>query len=352
MKRLDLINSIQRVSNAIIESNINDVINSRSEKMDLSTVLTSLQTYSISYNLFDEDDKLVLEAFGLTGLNNPKTWTTLINKSEAQGVSNVRFNRGIRFLLDYMPKVVELLKQGHINYVTDEATTQVKKAGGVDVGLLSIILPELRDQISKPERLVDILESINGFYSSIEAMLKVGTGELTVAAIDSGSDKTFDFLGNARVIEMLKDVLFGIWDRIVYYRERKAKENLELISQSLPIIEKVNEMVKSNAIDPEDGERLKRQLTKATEKFLKAGALIPEFETQAYHEPRLLVTAEPKLLGYDSSKSEPERASKASKRNTTYDEVYDTEDAGSDDNLSAEEQKILNDLQMKRRGTK
>ena len=59
-----------------------------------------------------------------------------------------------------------------------------------------------------------------------------------VIACDSGSDKSFDFLGVATVIECVKELILSLWNRVIYFSEYRMSERIKLVAEALPVIEK------------------------------------------------------------------------------------------------------------------
>ena len=161
--------------------------------------------------------------------------------------------------------------------------------------ILSVILIEGRD-LSRPARLVNVLESIELLFQSCAVLTETPSESVTVIACDSGSDKSFDFLGAAKVMEALKEVILSLWDRIVFYRELQIAERLELVAQSLPIMEKIGILEQEKRLGREQAELLRRDVLSGVTKFVESGATIPELEERAHFSPRLLLSPVQKLL--------------------------------------------------------
>ncbi|MHC4331729.1 MAG: hypothetical protein ACYSWW_26805, partial [Planctomycetota bacterium] len=100
----------------------------------------------------------------------------------------------IRFAQDHLPKVVSLLAR------QSDRISQPKKKGAEakENGLSQLSVTVIEEvQHSSPERLVLALQSINGLYRACAQLMGESEGDLCVVACDSGSDKSFDFLGVA-----------------------------------------------------------------------------------------------------------------------------------------------------------
>ena len=154
---------------------------------------------------------------------------------------------------------------------------------------------EKRD-LSRPARLVNVLESIELLFQSCAIIIERPTEVVTVVACDSGSDKSFDFLGAARVMELVKDIILSMWDRIIFYRELKVAERIELIGKSLPVMDMIGVLQQEQKLGPEQAELLRRNILSGVTKFIESGATIPELEQRSHFSPGQIMSPVQKLL--------------------------------------------------------
>ena len=140
-------------------------------------------------------------------------------------------------------------------------------------------------------------------YQGFAQMFDESPDSLTVLSCDSGSDKSFDFLGVAKVMEQIRELIIALWDRVVFFKEKRLEAQMDVIIKGLPVLAKVTEMQSTGKLGPEQAEIIRRFIEGGTAKFLHAGAIIPEIREHAYHEPRALMAPEKKLL---MPPSEPE----------------------------------------------
>jgi hypothetical protein len=343
MRRIDLINAVVKVQQAFIESKIQSFLfmSTRREHAP-EEVISAFQTYSRFYDSFGATEKRVLEIFGLRGLEAPKTLAMILSSDKIDNNESLRLLfRGVAYFVEFFPNVVALLKQDNVSY-----EKETSKMSGVILpdesrGMLTVILPENHREISSPERLIKAMESIQLFYKVIAQMEDLNANELSVAAIDSGSDKSFDFLGAAQVMTSLKELVIELWDRIVFYRERKLHEKLELVAKSLPILERINAMEQESKMGKEQCEILRREIIDGAKKFISSGAVIPEFSDENYHNPRELMAPEAKLL-VESNSNLTEKASALENA-----QLFD--DSELDDGLSEDERETLKALNAKKK---
>lgn len=298
MRRTDLINSIQKIGFVLKQSNVQEALfSSQRQKGDIEGLLSIFQNYTNLSKTFTADERKILKIFELDSLDNPKLWTRIFSASEAEARDSfTKMRMGIRYFMEFLPSILELLKQDHINYFTSDRYEVKKEASLEDKSLLTVILPEQDNEISNPERLIKILDCINQLYDAFSIIENAEANDLSVAAIDSGSDKSFDFLGAAKLMESIKELIISLWDRVVFFREKKLSDRLDLIAKSLPVIEKINSMQEAGKMSPEQAEILRRNITNAVNNFIVTGAVIPELSNYSNFNPRQLMKPEPKLL--------------------------------------------------------
>ena len=249
------------------------------------------QKYSILSSSYGEVERSVLNVMNLRELSDSSYWVGLLD-IDSNDVYKAHSN--VRFAIDQLPKVLALLSQDYVEEMKEGGSAIPSELKGKMV--LSVVLVEDRGQFSSPARLIYALESMTKLYSVVAHLEGVGESDLAILAIDSGSDKSFDFLGLAKVMEEVKSILLGIWDRRVFHRHMHVSQCMDLIAKSLPIIERIEELKVSGALGVEQAEILKRKTLEGATQFLEAGAFIGEMGEPEAHSPRQLMRPEPKLL--------------------------------------------------------
>lgn len=341
MRRIDMINSVMNIQKAFEDSKVLDFVyaNTGPEKIEPAAVMEAYQKYIKYYDKFGETEKKILDVFGMNGFESTSVWARIISGKMNDNIDLIRpFVRGGRYIEDYLIKIVELLKQDNLEYSHNKFDSTTVNTNIESKEIITVILPEASNTASHPERLIKILQSIDQFYKSMAIILENDQYDLSVVAIDSGSDKSFDFLGAAKVVSAVKELIIELWDRVVFYKEKKLHERIELISQSLPIIEKIKAMEESGALGKEQGELLRRDILSGTKNFLNAGAILPEFSYHANYEPRKLMTPEAKLL------SMPENIAESHQN----EQLLESEDKIENEELSMEEEEVLKKLLEKK----
>jgi len=257
--------------------------------------IEALRKWSRAYDSFNEAGRALVETLGLHFLNGDDFWRIALDPS-AGGIAP-RVYLEVSFFVGKVPDVIELLKQEADAYTGVTAGAE-PPAGQV----LSVLL--LEDKVhSSPARIEALMGGVQTLYESCAEIYQLSGSGLSVISCDAGSDKSFDFLGAAKVFEQVRKVILDLWDRVVFYREKKLAARLELLAQGLPIIEHISDLEKQEKLGHEQAEKLRRGVLRGVQKFMEAGAVIPEMEKTSVFPPRQLMAPEPKLLVEDTQLS-------------------------------------------------
>lgn len=303
MRRIEVINAAEEVRQALEESGILAAVENGFERArtrvekdrpeHIQSLFEALKQYTIRAQSFSSAGIKVAQILGLNELEESALWSK-ISEPEEGGRILYRLQRAIGFATEYLPKIVDLVRQEPLEAIAKAADDESSKYAGMD--LISVIVLEEEERFSSPERLVTVLESIQMLYEASATMMGVPPAALSVVACDSGGDKSFDFLGLAKVVECVKEIILSLWDRVVFFREHQLLQRIELVAESLPVIQRIAELEQKKALGPEQAEKLKRNIIQGVQKFIECGAVIPEMQERAYYDPRLLMAPEPKLL--------------------------------------------------------
>jgi hypothetical protein len=270
-------------------------------------VLETFKRYLLAAQQYNAAAKYAAAVFGLTALEEAGFWSHA-SSEPSEVVHNVFSNA--RFAAEYLPKLDKLIQSESYD-ITKNLPKDPKGKGKEDLELLTLLLPEDAHQYSKPQRISEALMGITHLYEAVAVMDSVAENTLIVLACDSGSDKSFDLLGAAKVITGVKELILSVWDRIVFYREAQIAQRLELVTASLPILEKLSHLQNNNAIAPEQAELLRRKVLDGVGQLIASGATIPEMGGRSHVDPRQLMAPEPKLL--TSGAGDPPSTAEASR---------------------------------------
>lgn len=311
MLRREIRDGIQNVLQAIDASGIPLILQAhltREKRADAEACLGSFAKYMRAIEGFGPVERKILEVLDLEILHDLKLWEILLQENERGPELHSVFS-SVRFAVEHLPKIATLYAREDDRVLSKEEKKHSTRS------IITAVVMEDRAS-SSPERLVLVLESISGLYDACADIHNEKGGDLAVISCDAGSDKSFDFLGLAKIVDCVKQVILSFWDKVVYFREDKTGKQLELIANSLPILDQIAGLKQAGKLEPEKAELLKRQVVESITKFARAGVTIPEVEQFTVYNPRQLMQPERKLLraGGQVESAEKERGGKAKTR--------------------------------------
>ncbi|MBC8154677.1 MAG: hypothetical protein H7Z72_17405, partial [Bacteroidetes bacterium] len=229
MRRIDITNSVLKVKNAISDSKIDIVIKNiarQNDSMPAEDIIESMEKYSYYYRNFSDNDKKLIEILGLQGMESPKLWATILTsqyaKERRMDETIIQYYGPLNFIDKYLDQILHLFKQDNVTYTQRSNQTVVDSASPNQGETLTVVLPEKDSDVSSsPERLIKALNSINSLYKVLSEIMGHQGDDISVLAIDSGSDKSFDFLGAAKVMTALKELIIDLWDSVVFFGGKK-----------------------------------------------------------------------------------------------------------------------------------
>ena len=108
-------------------------------------------------------------------------------------------NDALRIASFALPKLVPLIRQEAYSLISESGESIASPYK--DRSTLSVTIIEENHRFSSPARLIKVLDSISKLYEACAILTEQSPEGLSVIACDSGSDKSFDFLGLAKVME-------------------------------------------------------------------------------------------------------------------------------------------------------
>lgn len=257
-----------------------------------SIPLSTFKKYMLATHYYSEAELEVCRIAGISILQDIHFWESMSTPSSPSEIFEVQ--QSVLFATRQLPKLLSLIQQDYVQSIKDQKKELPEELKGKT--LLSILIVEEKEHFSSPIRLTRALESITNLYSVFACLEGESENDLIVLACDSGSDKSFDFLGLAKLTEQVKETIIAIYDRRVFHRQRHVSESLMVIAESLPVLERIEQLKENGSLEPEQAELLKRKTIAGATQFIEAGAIIPELDSVSTHNPKQLMKPEPKLL--------------------------------------------------------
>jgi hypothetical protein len=307
MLRTEIMQGLAHLLAAVEDSNALDVVERvyreltrQSGEVKLTEVLESYQKFLLAYSRFSAPERQLMKTLDIHEFAEAEWWSVVIGAASGAGkTQDAATTIGhplyrLRFASEYLPHVIALLKRD-----TDPDTATLKTslyAGGERPGHLLLILPEDGGKFSSPARIAAAIESIAILYEAFAELNVQSTTDLVVKSCDSGLDKVFEFQGLVPLIEKVKELLLDLWDNVIYYREKKFSERLELTAKHLPVLADIAALEEKNQLQKERAELLRRKFTSGANKFFETGSSIPEMAQHATQSPRALLSPKETLL--------------------------------------------------------
>lgn len=294
MRRVEIQAAVAEVLNLLKQTGLAEPLQeqarAKAERFD-PELLGRLKDFAIGASRLSQPARAILEIMDLRPLEDAQLWAQLMT---GESPMLWHMSQNIVFAQNHLPKMLSLLVQRGVDaYVKSVEKGRTSKEG---FEVLSVLVLEEESQFSRPQRLIEVLQAGELLYENCALLLGESPDRLTVLTCDSGSDKSFDLLGIAKVIQQVKEVIIALWDKVVFFKEKKFAAEVDAITHGLGVIAKVNEMESTGKLDPAQAELIRRGLANGCQKFLSAGAIIPEIRDHSHHNPRVLMAPEQKLL--------------------------------------------------------
>lgn len=283
MRREELLHAVEDVRMALLESKLGDALtrlllagaDDAVYRSRIPEALEGLKRYTLSAQRYGAASRGLTRILALDELESTGMWLELLSPGTAPERLRELYQK-IRLVEEVLPSVVGLLQPESLRELLERTDDSQPVLRGKS--LLSVVVVEQERHFSTPRRMVDVLEAVSRLYSSCAELEGVSAETLSVAAMDSGQDKSFDFVGVGRVVEMVREIILSLWERVVLYRELPPAARLQELAARLPIVERIGELGEKGKIEARVAELLRDQITEAACRFVRAGAIIPEIE--------------------------------------------------------------------------
>jgi len=300
VRREVIVRAVKRVLDDLTSNGVDEMVEQAIEKMHKRPEKTEVplislgvfQKYSVATAGYGESERAIARILGFEPLFRAETWEDLSRTPDPGPWFQIANH--LRFAKTNLPKILDLFVQetaASLRERTDKLPRELRGKAAI-----TFILPEEEHEYSSPARLIAALEAVADLYSVFSTLEEQSESGLIVLACDSGSDKSFDFLGIAKLMEEIRKLVIAIWDRRVFYRHMHASQCIGMIAESLPVIERIEGLKQSGALQPEEAELLKRKALKGATQFLESGIYIDDMASEGRPSPRQLMRPEPKLL--------------------------------------------------------
>lgn len=298
MRRDVLLNSLEKILGDLQDSGVVGMLTStlsamrdrgQSDKNINHLNFGAISNYLIRVHNYDDTDRYILKVLHLDSLSDPQVWQQQINEMDPAFLfSNNQF---IRNAIEVIPQIVTLLAR---DYLGQDASIH---GHSIDEGMAvqKVILSDEGEALSSPQRVIELLNSISALYNVIAEVEQMPKDSLAIIGLDSGSEKSFDFLGIAKVMSELREILQWAYNTIAFHKQNVTVRNLQIAGETLNVVQKIGKLESTKALSSEEAQRLKHGLFAGLERFSSTGAYTPEM-SEFGTAPALAMRPQPRLL--------------------------------------------------------
>ena len=220
MRRVEIIDACHNVLRAIELANLEDVLQTairyqqgeKQDTVDSSALLVkAFKEYTILSSKYGPLEDEIVAKLGISELATDAFWSVLLSPARQQAqlhesVFGVYSN--LRTAKSFLPKFVTLIETDALRSSDALASEEQADKAGKRTLLSVIILEKEKEEISNADRLISVLQSIKILYEVAAKLEGVSESDLGVIGCDSGSDKSFDFIGSEIAIQHVKKSYF------------------------------------------------------------------------------------------------------------------------------------------------
>lgn len=183
----------------------------------------------------------------------------------------------LRYISPTVSTIIEMLEQ--------EGTNRSEK-GAKQPEVLNVRLIEDKGESTSAKRVIFLVESIEKMYDAFARLDGTSDQALQILALDSGSDKSFDFTGASSIINSTKGFLLSFYDVYAFHRKTKSLNFIEVASASLDVFERVDAKEKDGVLSAQEAQIIRSSLTNGLSGFISVGAITPEIENSETESPQ------------------------------------------------------------------
>lgn len=253
--------------------------------------LAIISEYYRRVSSYPEHAKEILKILGLESAADPLFWQAQIGESDPNQIFSLKSS--FRSAETFLPRVLEMLERDYGD-VVDSNESMRSKIDGLEIQ--TVVLSDEGDSLSSPSRLIDLLTAVREIYAAVAEIEGLPTDGIAVVGLDSGSEKSFDFLGVARIISEVRLLLQFLYTAVSMHKQTVTLKNLAVVAETMPLIHRLDKLKHDNIVDEESASRIRHNLLANLEKFSSVGAYTPEMKKVLSTTPSLVMRPLPRLL--------------------------------------------------------
>jgi hypothetical protein len=276
----------EMLTNAVMRTN-----ESKEKSSNSWISISAISRYIALVSEYSPSEMEIVRIFDIEALADPTEWQRQL--SEPKGHFIYSAYQASENATNLLPRIAEALERDYRK--TDDASN-IPNGAARDLEVQTVILTDEGESLSKPQRVVDLISSVQDLYSTVARLENISEDTLAIVGMDSGSEKALDFLGIAKAIHELRELLNFIYVSVAFHKHNITLKNLEIAGETISTVSKIGKLERDKAISSEEAKRLRHTLFSAMEKFASTGAYTQEMGATGNLTPPLVMRPQPRLL--------------------------------------------------------
>ena len=286
MLRRDVLTAIEEVRSALSSSHAGSTIRKASDDTEESArddVFHAISTFKVHRSNFSPAAESLLQALDLTFLGEASFWDILL--ADDKRISENRAQK-VDSAYEALGQLEEFLEYDDVR----------SNFGFSEDRLCRIVLLDDSDEGTRVERVRDTIEGIRQIYQACAAISGTPKEDIRLLSLDSGSNKSFDFLGVAEAMNSLNDLLTSFWDRVLFLDAHKASARAKAIDDTLPVLREIAEMRDNENLSEREAEKLRQTAMNGIEMIGDSGAVTEMIRSNDDRDTKSISSDRRKLL--------------------------------------------------------
>lgn len=280
MRRDRIIEAVESLREALSAAQVRQVLNFlRHERatdatLSVQRILACYSAFSQYYVEFGDEERDLMQVFGLVPLSDVNFWSSLID-ADSQTVNKAigTIDVGLYNVLFVLPKLKHLLaRQNETESMFVTSSDGSQRA----VKRLRMMVSENSSGLTQTVVLTNVLKAVEDFYEVLFPLHKTSYVPLSVGGVDSGDVKVVDFFGVDDVVTDMTEVLADVWHRVKYSMIDNFRYEIQVSVSCIEFYGRLEAAKRSKLLSQEDVQRIVQTIAKSVEVIFRSGAYTDE----------------------------------------------------------------------------
>ena len=272
MLRKSIVSGLNEISEALLGSNIREVLESyqssqKQTNVNSKALLASSQYLARAFESYEEEEREICLVFQLESVFTLSFYADVLSKGPSY--SRAKIKSAILKIDQFLAtsnKVADLLR---------------KREGEGEHSELDRDDTRNRFVITFPQMPIDlstfnyVLNSVGTIFNELRKLIDSNDLDCYVVSANSGSPMEIVFKVSSKLFPLMKQFIHRNFDAILLPHQRRASENLEIINKSIESLVKLNQ--NSNSMSKSDLELLRNSITDNLENIRSKNVIITTY---------------------------------------------------------------------------